>query len=328
MSQKENEDSLKISDLEFRISTLNKRIRQLEAEKKKEEEKRVFFSQVADFSNDWELWFSPEGKIKYCSPSCLDITGYSSKQITEAPSLEELLVYEDDRPAFNHYIGEVLSLMAINKSLTFRIVTGTRQVRWCEMTSRSVHDSYGKYLGIRASVRDVTRLCNTTGYIKQLSETIKLDKETKDKLAGELEGKEREIASYVLLLSQKNELIKYLEKNIGVLDGLHARDRKKKLVEMIDKIRNSTARVMDWELFKIQFENLYPDFFDSLNAAHKNLTKNETKLCALLKMNMSTKEIAGLLNISPKSTEVARVRLRKKLRLKRDQRLTSYLNNL
>ncbi len=327
MTQKENEDSLKISDLEFRISTLSKSILQLEAEKKKEEEKRVFFSQVADFSNDWELWFSSDGKIKYCSPSCLDITGYSSKYIAEAPSFEEILVYEDDRPAFRHYLKEALSLTAINKSLTFRMVTRSRQVRWCEMTSRSVHDNLGKYLGIRASVRDVTRLRQTMGHIKQMAETIKLERDVKNKLTGELEGKEREIASYVLLLSQKNELIKYLGKNLTMLDALPARDRKKKIEEMLDKIKNSTSLVMDWELFKIQFENLYPDFFDSIRAAHKNLTKMEIKLCALLKMNLSTKEIAGLLNISPKSAEVSRVRLRKKLRLKRDQRLTTYINN-
>ena len=316
-----------ISQLERDISVLKDKLVKLEEEKKLSDEKKNFFGRVADFSNDWELWFSTGGKVLYCSPSCMDITGYSPKQIIDSSSLSELLVFEDDRPEFDRYLKDVMSLTIIRQSHEFRLVTRSRQIRWCEMSCRAVHDKFGKYLGIRSSVRDITRLREALGHIKKLSEEKRLEKELKHQLTGELESQEREISSYLLLLSQKNELIRYLEKNISKLDSLNTEYRKKKIGEMLQKISQSNTAGMDWELFKIQFENLYPGFFANISDVHPNLTENDLKLCTFLKLSMSTKEIAGLLNIAPKSVEVARVRLRKKLNIRRDQSLKKYFSD-
>jgi len=96
---------------------------------------------------------------------------------------------------------------------------------------------------------------------------------------------------------------------------------------MLQKISQNNAPDMDWELFKVQFEKLYPGFFNNIEVRHPNLTQNELRLCTFLKLNLSTREIAGLIKISPKSVEVARVRLRKKLNLTRTQTLKSYFNH-
>ncbi len=326
-SSLENKDDQQLlSKLEMQITSLKKRAQKLEEEKLQIEEKKNFFNKIADFSNDWELWFSPQGKIKYCSPSCMDITGYSPKQITDNPLLSELLILEKDRSSFNNYLKDVLSLTIIRQTYEFRLITRSRQVRWCEISCRAVHDKYGKYLGIRASVRDITKLKHALGHIKQLAEEKKLDKEMKHQLANELEAQEREVSSYLLILSQKNELIKYLEKNISKLDSLNTQYRKKRIDEMMQKVSQNNSNDMDWELFKVQFEKLYPAFFENIKNTHPKLTENDLRLCTFLRFNMATKEIAGLLNISPKSIEVARVRLRKKLNLKREQQLKTYFN--
>jgi DNA-binding CsgD family transcriptional regulator len=195
------------------------------------------------------------------------------------------------------------------------------------MSCRAVHDKFGKYLGIRASVRDITKLKEALSHIRQLSEKRKLDTEMKHQLTGEIDAQEREISSYLMVLSQKNELIGYLEKSVAKLDGFNTQFRKKKIEEMLQKISQNSTADMDWEMFKIQFEKLYPAFFENIKEVHPNLTENDLRLCTFLRLKMSTKEIAGLLNISPKSIEVARVRLRKKLNIKREQKLKTYINN-
>ncbi len=328
MSLTQNRDDRQLlSELESKISSLTKHVQKLEEEKLHAEEKKLFFNTVADFSNDWELWFTPQGRMQYCSPSCIDITGYSPKQITDSSSLGELLILEDDQQLFNSYLKDVLSLTIIRQSHEFRLVTRSRQVRWCEMSCRAVHDKFGKYLGIRASVRDVTKLKEALSHIRQLSEKRKLDTEVKHQLTGEIDAQEREISSYLMILSQKNELISYLEKSVTKLDGFNTQFRKKKIEEMLQKISQNSTADMDWEMFKVQFEKLYPAFFENIKEVHPNLTKNDLRLSTFLRLNMSTKEIAGLLNISPKSIEVARVRLRKKLNIKREQKLKTYFNN-
>jgi len=316
-----------ITELRHKLADLDKIVRELELEKKEAEEKKEFYKNIADFSNDWELWFSPEGKLKYCSPSSMDITGYSPKQIADESSFSELLIYPEDRKSFNIYLKDVLSLSIIRQTHQFRITTRSRQTRWCEINCRAVHDKYGKYLGIRASVRDITKLKDALGHIKQLSEKRKFDTGVKQRLSGKLEEQEREVSSYLLLLSQKNELIRYLEKNISKLDSLNTKYRQKKIDDMLAKISQSNTSDIDWELFRHQFENLHPGFFENIKTKHPGLTANDIKLCTFLKLSLSSKEIAGLLNISPKSVEVARVRLRKKLNLSRSISLKTYFNN-
>ena len=327
-SQKHNtDDEKKVSAIEKELSASTKKIQQIEYEMRQIEERKDFYQKIADFSNDWELWFDTNGTLKYCSPSSMDITGYSPKQIMSSSALSELVIFEDDRQDFLSYLKDVLALSIIRQTFEFRLVTKSRQIRWCEISCRAVHDKFGKYLGIRASVRDITKLKEALGHIKHLSEEKRLSREVQNKLTTELEAQEREISSYLLILSQKNELIRYLEKNISKLDSLNTQYRQKKIAEMLKKISQNNTSDMDWELFKAQFENLYPGFYQTIEEKHPNLTQNELKLCTFLKLNLSSKEIAGLIKISPKSVEVARVRLRKKLNLSHNITLKKYFTN-
>ncbi len=324
-SQKHNtDDERKVSAIEKELSAATKKIQQIEYEMRQIEEKKDFYHKVADFSNDWELWFDTNGTLKYCSPSSMDITGYSPKQIMSSVALSELVIFEKDRQDFLSYLKDVLALNIIRQTFEFRLVTKSRQIRWCEISCRAVHNKFGKYLGIRASVRDITKLKEALGHIKHLSEEKRLSREVQNKLTIELEEQEREISSYLLILSQKNELIRYLEKNISKLDSLNTQYRQKKIAEMLQKISQNNTSDMDWEMFKVQFENLYPGFYQTIKEKHPNLTQNELKLCTFLKLNLSSKEIAGLIKISPKSVEVARVRLRKKLNLPHNITLKKY----
>ena len=96
----------------------------------------------------------------------------------------------------------------------------------------------------------------------------------------------------------------------------------KHVVKIIDKNLNNTD---DWNLFEEAFNNADKDFLKKIKNSHQTLTSNDLRLCAYLRLNLSSKEIAPLLNISPRSVEVKRYRLRKKMGLSHEANLSDYI---
>jgi DNA-binding CsgD family transcriptional regulator len=80
-----------------------------------------------------------------------------------------------------------------------------------------------------------------------------------------------------------------------------------------------------WEQFAFHFDRVHSDFLAALKQEYPQLTANEQKLCAYLRMNLSTKEIAGLMNISVRGVEISRYRLRKKLQIPTETNLFQFL---
>ena len=97
------------------------------------------------------------------------------------------------------------------------------------------------------------------------------------------------------------------------------------IVKIIDQNLNQTD---DWEMFLEAFNHADNKFLKKLKKEHPNLSPNDIKLCAYLRLNLSSKEIAPLLNISPRSVEIKRYRLRKKMNLEHDANLTDYILTL
>lgn len=97
------------------------------------------------------------------------------------------------------------------------------------------------------------------------------------------------------------------------------------LINIIDKSLNKND---DWEMFKEAFNNADQKFLKKLKKIHPNLSPNDIKLCAYLRLNLSSKEIAPLLNISVRSVEIKRYRLRKKLGLIPEDNLVNYILEL
>ena len=84
----------------------------------------------------------------------------------------------------------------------------------------------------------------------------------------------------------------------------------------------------DWKFFEEAFNHADKDFFKKVKDLHPQLTSNDLRLCVYLRMNLSSKEIARLLNISPRSVEIKRYRLRKKIELEREINLNGYFIDL
>ncbi len=142
-------------------------------------------------------------------------------------------------------------------------------------------------------------------------------------LKEEFRSKNNELAASTLSIIRKNELLSQVKDqllNETPQDGIPT-----KIIEIIDRNLNRTD---DWELFKEAFNNADREFLKKLKDEHPNLSPNDIKLCAYLRLNLASKEIAPLLNISPRSVEIKRYRLRKKMRLEHDANLTDYILSL
>lgn len=134
-----------------------------------------------------------------------------------------------------------------------------------------------------------------------------------------IENKNRELGISTMNIIKKNELLNDIKVELNKADSL---DKVKKVVKLIDKnLKDSN----DWKMFEEAFNNADKDFLKKIKSLHPSLTSNDLRLCAYLRLNLSSKEIAPLLNITPRSVEVKRYRLRKKLNLEHDDSLASYI---
>jgi DNA-binding CsgD family transcriptional regulator len=134
-----------------------------------------------------------------------------------------------------------------------------------------------------------------------------------EQLQEKLEANQRELASSTLYIAQKNELLAKLKTQIKELHKLYPENKHPQLQDIESTLQSSVFLDADWSKFRLHFEQVHPLFFENLQANYPNLTKNEVRLCAYFHMNLSTKEIATLLNIDPASVRRAKTRLYKKM---------------
>ena len=329
MSSTDKTDNYKkqIRELESQLSRLKFELEEARALVLEENKKHLFYQLIADFTFGWELWLEPSGTIKYCSPSCFDLTGYTSNQIIAAESIVDLLVYQTDREKYSDFLHQSLDQMLVIQSLEFRILTRTKQLRWCNINVRGVYDKQGKYLGIRASIQDITRLKRAMGQIQEMEAVKELEDRTRQRLQSQLSAKDRELVSFLLQLSQKNELLSKVGKQLKSLETV-ADKNLKELPQLLVMLQEDSTISLDWTVIESQLDKIHPGFLMRLQSKHPSISLKDKKLCAYLRLGLSSKEISGLLNITSKSVEISRIRLRKKLKLSDKTRLTNYLGQL
>lgn len=143
-----------------------------------------------------------------------------------------------------------------------------------------------------------------------------------EQLEKDIESKNRELAVSAMSTLKRNEFLNDIKKE---LVEIPTNSKVNALIKTIDKKLNGDD---DWRYFEEAFENADQDFFRKLKNNHPKLTPNDLKLCAYLRLNLSSKEIAPLLNISVHSVEVKRYRLRKKMELTRKQNIVEYIIGL
>lgn len=165
---------------------------------------------------------------------------------------------------------------------------------------------------------------------KQEEKEHELTKLRAEQLETELKHKSGELADSTINLVRKNDILRTLDEKMQTLsDSIMQNDSKAVQKQAISRIRHEIKRNMEdddnWERFQENFNIVYDNYLGTLVSMFPTLKKNDLKLCAYLKMGLSSKEIASLLNTNLRSVETARYRLRKKLGLEGGANLTGFL---
>ncbi|UZR97541.1 triple tyrosine motif-containing protein [Chondrinema litorale] len=147
----------------------------------------------------------------------------------------------------------------------------------------------------------------------------------KEKLEYDVIDKSKELANYTMLLVKKQEAMTELKKELNELKTVARNDTMRKKVR--DLIRKITVNLDDKEyvqIFEANFERVHHQFFQNLKSSFPDLTQKELRLCALVKMSLSNKDISQMFNISVRGVETARYRLRKKLNLEHEDNMVDF----
>lgn len=155
-----------------------------------------------------------------------------------------------------------------------------------------------------------------------------------EQLEQDIKHKSQELSSTALNLIQKNEILNDIASQLASLQKVVASETSSKVAiqKNISKLQTSIEKSIsgddNWDAFNKTFDIVYQDYTKRLAENHPNLTNSDKRLCCYLRMGLTSKEIAPLINISSKSVEMARYRLRKKIDLSPEVSLTEYLTSL
>ena len=170
-----------------------------------------------------------------------------------------------------------------------------------------------------------------TFYMLQKKRTDRIALQTKElqnqQLQQEIDHQNRELASNMLILCEKK---RFLQQILTQLEK--SRDRKEMSAACEQALRKKITEHIrsedDWDSFKIHFESVHPNFFDKLKSNYTELSPNDLKLCAYIKIGLSIKQIAQMTAVLPATVKTNRYLLRKKFHLSEDQSLDSFIFNV
>jgi len=138
------------------------------------------------------------------------------------------------------------------------------------------------------------------------------------KLEYDIEFRESQLSAITLQMVQKNELLEEIKTIVNQNEMVP----EKQLIQMINR---HFTQDNNWGDFDKYFESVNKNFYTKLKLKYPDISANDMKICALIKLNLSIKEMASILNISPDSVKTARYRLRKKLQLSTEDNLTEFI---
>ena len=158
--------------------------------------------------------------------------------------------------------------------------------------------------------------------LQDLANQQKIMEINNEKLQSDINSRNRELAMSTMNMISKNNALNDIKNELFKVKSL---DQIQPVIQHIDNTINNED---DWKMFEEAFNYADTNFFKKLKEKHPDLTPNDLRLCVYLRLNLSSKEIAPLLNISPRSVEIKRYRLRKKLNLDSKINLNEYFIEL
>jgi AraC family transcriptional regulator, chitin signaling transcriptional activator len=184
---------------------------------------------------------------------------------------------------------------------------------------RIIHKKYNKYY--QRKEEKLIEENNLLLEIKELENEQQLMRLKNEQLSHDVDSINKELATSTMSLNSKNELLAFIQEDLKKTEESGNRSIK----SVISTINKNISKSDSWSIFQEAFDKTDKDFLKRVKQLHPTLTSNDLRLCAYLRLNLSSKEIAPLLNISVRSVEIKRYRLRKKMDLSHEQGLVEYI---
>lgn len=182
-----------------------------------------------------------------------------------------------------------------------------------------MHEQYTSYY--HKKVAKLIEEHNLLLEIKELENEKQLMHLRNEQLSQDVDAINKELAASTMNLHSKNELLAYIHEDLKKTNE----SDNKNVKSVISAINKNISGKDSWSVFQEAFDKTDKDFLKKMKEAHSSLTPNDLRLCAYLRLNLSSKEMAPLLNISVRSVEIKRYRLRKKMDLPHEQGLVEYI---
>ncbi len=158
--------------------------------------------------------------------------------------------------------------------------------------------------------------------------SIKNEALLRQKLSNELEMNQKELMLSVMSLMKKNEILTNITSKLKLEQKKAEQEETKVVIRKIVRELKKTGEAEVWQELETRFKQVHSDFYQNLLEQHPDLTPNELKLCAFMRLNLSTKDVSELTGQRTASIEMARSRLRKKLGISHSQTsLVGYLSH-
>ncbi len=212
------------------------------------------------------------------------------------------------------------------QTIIFKVALGFAGIGLLLFAYREYKKKMAKQLRLFQKEQERQRVLQQLEMDKAEKELIQLQNE---KLETELEYKNSELASSAMHLVQKAEFLGKLRDELKQLVQNPSSEQGISGVRKLIKSLGEADRIdAEWDVFAQHFDQVHKDFLSNIRHLYPQLSPNELKLCAYLRINLSTKEIAQLLNISVRGVEISRYRLRKKLDIPHGESLYNFLNDI
>ncbi len=251
-----------------------------------------------------------------CNPYLEQMLGYRPGEMIDLQT--EDIIHPDDLPEVRQQIKLVESGTLNSLNLEKRFLRRDRSIVWGRLHAA---------LAVKQGESDASLI--------SLIEDITDSREAQDleamhiRQTQELDRRNRELANYTLFLNQKNTVLGGIADGIrSVVPKISDPGVKQDLEKLVFDVEHNLHGEEGWRSFKMYFEQIHPHFFRDLLEDFPKLSQKDLRHCAFIRMNLSVKEIARLSLMTPKSVEVARYRLKKKIGLSAEASLSSYILEL